>query len=227
MRKRVASFSTILIAVTLLAACGGDGGSETQATLPLTTDAPVTDNFATLIANAGKQRYKITYTDQSDMSQAYAQDGKGNSVQIAGDSRIFFTKTATITCDKNAGAYECTESPPVAANEGNPLLGVLTLAQAQLSALGGNVGARSEKTIAGRDAQCITFAAKDLAGDQEEIPEALLKSKATYSYCIDNTTGVTLEVSGTNESGEHTTSLEVSNFESPSASDFVPPAPTT
>ena len=38
----------------------------------------------------------------------------------------------------------------------------MTLLQTYLSGLGGNIGTQSEKTIAGRAAQCLTFSAKDL-----------------------------------------------------------------
>jgi hypothetical protein len=228
MRKSVATLAAFMLATTLLAACGGGGSAKSEETLPVTSDVGSTADLSTLVANAGRQRYKITYTDQSGVNQTYAQDGKGNSASIAGDSQIFFTKNATITCDKNAGTFECTQSPASTTDAANPLLGVLELEQTQLEALGGNVGIRSTKNIAGRRAQCITFAARDLIGDRgdstQTIPEALLASKATYAYCIDRNTGVTLEVSGTTDSGRRTMSLEVSKFELPSADDFVPPA---
>jgi hypothetical protein len=230
MRKPLASSFAVVIAVAALAACGGGGGSsKAQDTLPLPTQAPSSaQGLANLVAHAAQQRYKITFTDQSGTSQSYAQDGTGNSAQIALDSETFVTKTATINCDKTSSNFVCTKSPRSIVG-GNPLFGVLSLEQTQLSALGGNLGGRSNKTIAGRDAQCITFAPKDLVGDTgtATIPEALLNSKATYTYCVDKATGVTLEVSGTNDAGTHTTSLEVTKFEQPIASDFVPPATLT
>jgi len=227
MRKPVASFLAFMAAVAALAGCGGGGGSsKAQDTLPRPTAAPSSaQGIANLVAHASQQRYNITFTDQSGTSQSYAQDGRGNSVQAVGDSETFLTKAATVNCDKTSGKFVCTKSPRSVAG-GNPLFGVLSLEQTQLSALGGNPSNRSNKMIAGRDAQCITFAPKDLVGDTATatIPEELLNSKATYTYCVDKATGVTLEVSGTNDAGEHTMSLEVTKFEEPSASDFVPPA---
>jgi len=228
MRKSGASFFAVAVAVAALAACGGGGGSsKAQDTLPQPTQAPSSaQGLANLVAHAARQRYKITFTDQSGTSQTYAQDGTGNSVEIAGGTETFVTKTATINCDKSSATFVCTKSPRSPAS-GNPLFGVLSLEQTQLSSLGGNSSDRSNKTIAGRDAQCITFAAKDLVGDLGEnvtIPPALLTSKASYTYCVDKASGVTLEVSGTNEAGARTASLEVTKFEQPSNSDFVPPA---
>ena len=226
MRKLVASISAILIAVALLATCGGSGGSSkaVDTVPPATEPASSAAGLANLIRHAAQQRYKITYNDQSGEPQTYAQDGKGNSVQMTPDTQTFLTKTATTNCDKTANGFQCTKSPRSPGAE-NPLFGVLSLGQAQLTALGNNLGHRSNKTIADRDAQCITFAAKDLLGDTVTVPPALLNSKASYSYCIDKATGVTLEITGTDESGKHTTSLEVTKFETPSAADFVPPAP--
>jgi hypothetical protein len=226
MRTSAALVLSFLIAIALLASCGGGGGSsKAEDTLPLPTEpASSAAGLANLIAHAAQQRYKIAFNDQSGVSQTYAQDGKGNSVQITSDVETFVTKTSTINCDKTADGFKCTKSPRslVAAN---PLFGVLSLEQTQLAALGGNLGDRSNQTIAGRAAQCITFAPKDLLGDTVTVPPALLDSKASYSYCIDKATGVTLEITGTDESGKHTTSLEVTKFETPSAADFVPPAP--
>ena len=230
MRKPVPAFFAFVLAIALLSGCGGGGSSKAQDTLPPPTEpASSAAGLANLVRHAAQQRYKITFTDQSGTSQSYAQDGKGNSVQVTLDSETFVTKTATINCDQTSGKFTCTKSPRSIA-EGNPLFGVLSLEQTQLSALGGNLSDRSNKTIAGRDAQCITFAPKDLVGELPEnvtIPQSLLDSKASYTYCVDKATGVTLEVSGTSDSGKSSMSLEVTKFEQPSAADFVPPATPT
>ena len=72
----------------------------------------------------------------------------------------------------------------------------------------------------------MTFSEKDLAGSVggaiAGAAGASLKGSATY--CIDKQTGTTLEVAGTDDSGKQTTSLLVTKFETPSASDFTPPA---
>ncbi len=227
MRKSVGSVVAILVAVTLLAACGGGGSSKSEDTIPLPTEpASSAAGLANLVAHAAQQRYKITYNDQSGEPQTYAQDGKGASVQMTNDTQTFLTKTSTVNCDRTATGFQCTRSPRSVA-AGNPLFGVLSLGQAQQTALGSNLGSRSDETIAGRAAQCVTFAAKDLLGDTVTVPPALLTSKVSYSYCIDKATGVTLRVSGTDDAGKETTSLEVTKFETPTAADFVPPAAAT
>jgi hypothetical protein len=71
----------------------------------------------------------------------------------------------------------------------------------------------------------VTFSEKDIVGS---IGGAIAKAagaqlKASYSYCIDKDTGATLEVAVTDDSGKKTTSLLVTKFESPKASDFIPP----
>ena len=236
MRKFVASGSAVLIAVGLLAACGSNGSSKAnRSTTPTTAAAggggSQSSDISKLVADANKQRYKITYTDGGGNTQTYEQDGKGNSVSSNGDSQTFVSKGKTINCATTSGKATCTESPiAIAGGAASPFLGALTLEQTQLGALGSTLGTKSSKTIAGRDAECVTFTAADLAGAAgRAIAKSQGKSlKGSYSYCIDKNTGVTLEISGTDESGTNHTSLSVTKFEQPSDSDFTPPAkPTT
>jgi hypothetical protein len=118
---------------------------------------------------------------------------------------------------------------PVAGQSGaaaNPFLEVLTLQKTYFSALGDRFGKTTDKTIAGRDAQCVTFSQKDILGSVggavAGAAGADLKGSATY--CIDKDTGTTLEISGTDDSGKESNSLVVTKFETPSDSEFTPPA---
>ena len=62
----------------------------------------------------------------------------------------------------------------------------MTLEETQLSALGGRFGTTSTKTIAGRRARCVTFAASDLVQTGDETTTAgPVTVKGSYSYCID------------------------------------------
>jgi hypothetical protein len=217
MRKLVASCSAVLIATAALAACGSSGSSKANNT-PTTSaggaSSPSDSDLAKLVADANKQKFKITYTDGSGTTQTYEQDGNGNSVYGSEGSLTFLSKSSIVNCDKSSGSYECTETPASEGSAGSPFSGIATALKSQLSALGGRFGSTSSKTIAGRDAQCVTFSMSDIVGSKE---------KASYSYCIDKNTGATLEVAVDN-GGKRTTSLLVTKFESPSASDFTPPA---
>jgi len=229
MRRLIVSSSVVMIAAVALGACGGSSSSSKANNPSATTKsgASSTDNdLAKLVAEANKQKFKITYTDSGGATQTYEQDGNGNSVSGSDDSLTFFSKTAIVNCDKSSGSYSCTQSPVTPGILGNPFLGVVTAFQSQLTALGGRFGSNSSKTIAGRDAQCVTFSEKDLVGS---VAGAIAKTpgaglKASYSYCIDKQTGATLEVAVTDDAGKKTTSLLVTKFESPDASDFTPPA---
>jgi hypothetical protein len=228
MRKFVASCSAVVLAAAVLAACGG---SSSKANPPSPSknggaSSPSNSDLSHLVATANKQKFKIVYTDGSGQSQTYEQDGNGNSVSGSDDSQTFITKTSTVSCDKSSGTWECNQSPVSIGGIVNPFLGVVTALQSQLSALGGRFGSTSSKTIAGRDAQCVTFSEKDIVGSVggaiAKVAGKSLKGSATY--CIDKQTGATLEVASTNDSGKATTSLLVTKFESPSPSDFTPPA---
>ena len=218
MRKLVASCSAVLIAGAVLAACGSSGSSKANDTTPTTTaggaSSPSDTDLSKLVADANKQKFKITYTDGSGTTQTYEQDGNGNSVYGGEGTLTFLSKSSIVNCDKSTGSYQCTETPASVGSAGSPFSGIATALQSQLSALGGRFGSTSSKTIAGRDAQCVTFSMSDIVGSNQ---------KASYSYCIDKGTGATLEVAVDN-GGKKTTSLLVTKFESPSTSDFTPPA---
>ena len=107
MRRFVASVSAAIVAAAVVAACGGgsskaDNPSTTTnngATSPASSDT----DLSSLVANANKQKFKITFTLGSSAPQVYEQDGNGNSVLAGSDSETFTTKTDTITCDKSSG----------------------------------------------------------------------------------------------------------------------------
>jgi hypothetical protein len=230
MRRGLAISCSLFFAVTVLAACGG-GDS--------TAKSPATDanagsgsgqlssaELATLVAAAAKQKFKVAYTDGSGNTLRYAQDGAGNTMQATAGSESFSTKSTTISCDKDSGTFQCTQTPGGAGAADSPFTSVVTLLQSFITGLDGDVGNQSTKTIAGRDAQCITFDARDLSGNATGTV-VVADPKVSATYCIDKDTGATLEVAQTDASGKASTSLMVTEFGTPSASDFVPPATPT
>ncbi|MGO9872351.1 MAG: hypothetical protein ACLPVY_01020 [Acidimicrobiia bacterium] len=229
MRGFVASCSAVILAGVALAGCGG-GGTKAASSSPSTTNggisSPSNAGLSQLVANANKQIFKITYVDGGGNVQTYEQDGNGDSVSGSAGSLTFDTKTSETVCDQTSGSYQCTRSPGSPDAATNPFSGVLTALQSQLSALGGRFGHTSTTTIAGRAAQCVTFSEQDLLGSVGGTVASSVATqlKTSYSYCIDDDTGVTLQVAVTDPSGKRTTSLLVTKFESPKPSDFIPPA---
>lgn len=217
MRKSVARCSVVVIAAAALAACGSSGSSKANDTTPTTNkgaSSPSDNELAQLVANANKQKFKITYTVGGGSIQTYEQDGNGNSVYGVDDTLTFVTNDSIVNCDKSSGSYSCTATPGSQGSASSPFSGIATALQSQFTALGGHFGSTSSKTIAGRDAECVTFSQSDLVGSA---------ATASYSGCIDKQTGATLEVA-VDDGKQRTTSLLVTKFESPRASDFTPPA---
>jgi hypothetical protein len=230
MRRGFVVSGSLVAAALMLGACSSGGSSAKGSTTDPSAHSPAgllsSAELSTLVSAAAKQRFKVAYKDGSGDTLRYAQDGQGNTMQATGDSESLGTPTSTILCDKSGGAYQCTETPGASGPADNPFTSVVTLLQSYLSGLGGNVGTQSSKTIAGRAAQCLTFSAQDLAANATGSA-AVTDPKVSATYCIDTKTGATLEVSATDASGTSSTSLEVTDFTTPSASDFVPPATPT
>jgi len=232
MRGFVALCAAVILAAAGLVACAGghanvdhpaatsnNGGGSSRASAP---------DFSQLVANASKQKFKITFTDGGGNTEIYEQDGNGDSVSGTAGSLTFATKTSSTICDQTNGIYACTHTPVSPDAALNPFSGVVTAFQTQLSALGGRYGSQTTATIAGRDAQCVTFSETEFEGPLDATVTASLgaqaQAQASYTYCIDTETGVTLKVAVTDGSGKQTTSLLVTKFELPKPSDFIPPA---
>jgi hypothetical protein len=232
MRRFVAFCSVAIIGGAMLAGCGGSS-SKTGSGVSSTTNAAGgggssgNDALSKLVSDASKQKYKVTYeSGDNNNSLTYAQDGNGNSVFGEGDAETFVSNGATISCDKSSGSWTCTQSPVSVGALANPFLGALALQKTYFSALGGHLGNTSDKTIAGRDAECVTISPKDLVGKVGGALADVIGKNSSFSgtSCFDKQTGVTLEVSDTNASGKKSTVVAVTNFEMPTASDFTPPA---
>jgi len=229
MRKVIALGSVALVAALMLAACGSSSKPASDAT---TTTAATGSNggsssndaFSQLVADADKQKFKITYTSSgSSDSLTYEQDGKGDSVYTSGSTQFFTTPTSSISCDTSATPVSCTEIPSTGGVSASPFLTFVNLGKTYTDLLGNAGGSRSSKTIAGRDADCVTFSPKNLGGIAGAAAGAL-GDKASATYCVDKSTGVLLEISGVDASGKSASVIEVTKYEEPSDSDFTPPA---
>ena len=234
MRKLVASCSAVLIASRLCSPPAAVAAARSRRN-PLTTSpgggaSSSNDDLSKLVADANKQKFKITYTDDSGDAQVYAQDGNGNSVFGSGDSMTFISKDATISCNKNDGKDECTQSPVSVGALGNPFVGILTRQRTYFTALGGKLGDTSSQTIAGRDATCVTFSAKDLAGRSaaRSRTRPARASRARRRTASTRTPARRWRSPAPTTPARPRPRLTVTKFETPSDSDFTPPAtPTT
>jgi hypothetical protein len=219
-RRFFASCSIVLVAVVLLGACRGSG-PKTPASSDTKAGTSDTD-FAKLYADAAKQKFKITFTiGGSEDEKTYAQDGNGNSVYTAGDSQTFTSSAGTVVCTASSGTPTCGKVA-----EGATATAFLDLYKGGMQyvdALGDRLGDVSSKTIADRDARCVTISAQSIGG---AVGDALGAFKGSGTYCIDTETGVLLEVSRTDGEGDESTAFIVTKFEEPSASEFTPPATT-
>jgi hypothetical protein len=230
MRKIIASCSAALIAIAVLGACGSSASSKSS-----DTNAPGTTNgssggtspgasgseLSQLYANASKQKFKITFTDDSGDTQVYEQDGQGNSVWNTGDSKIFTTSSGSATCTTDSnGKAQCLDTGATGLAT-NLFLTYFNLGKSYVTALGGNFGDTSSKTVAGRSADCVKLTAASFGA----VAAALAASiKGSLTFCVDKQTGVLLEWKATDNDGKTSSVFEVTKFEEPADSDFTLPA---
>jgi hypothetical protein len=228
--RKAAVTAALLLATAGLAACGSSAKSPAAGVSPTTArSTPGTDaNFTALLNNLGKQSYKVTYTDASGNPQMYAQDGKGRTVTVNGNSKVYTTPTAAITCTRaNAKApFTCRQAPAnLGANSSYIALAVAEHTYA--SALAYRLAHTSSKTIAGRDAACFTISAPDFKGAKGIAGAAGASLKGIALYCNDHGSGALLENMLTDDAGDTITNLLVTKYEASSPSDFQPPATPT
>ncbi|MDQ1508363.1 MAG: hypothetical protein QOG50_207 [Actinomycetota bacterium] len=225
MRRLVASCSIAVVAVAVLAACGGSGSKR-----PASSDGkqPGTSEkkgdasgraFAKLYADAANRKFKITFTIGGKDEKTYAQDGNGKSVYAAGDSQTFTSSAGSVVCTRASGTATCAPLP--GSDTTSPFAGYYTAGKKYIEALGGNVGDESSKTIAGRAAQCATISAQSVA---RAAGAGVRPIKGSATYCIDKDTGVLLEIGSTDASGDESTAFAVTKFEQPTDSELTPPA---
>jgi hypothetical protein len=229
MRRLVSGCAAAVLAATLVAACGSsskpEAGGDTTTSAGSSGGGGNSDNFSALLDNLSRQAFKVTWTDGSGTEHTDAQDGKGNTMSLVGDTQVFRTSGLTVTCSKSA-TWTCTQtSVNIGSNSGYAAISAAE--KNYVTALADHFGSTSQKTIAGRDADCFTITAKDF-GAVSAVAGALGASlKGALMYCNDHQTGVVLENTATDEQGDTSTILLVTEFGQPSGADFEPPATPT
>jgi hypothetical protein len=226
--RKAALTAALLGAAVLLAACGSSAKSPAAGDTSTTNALPASDaNFSGLLNDVARQPFKLTFTGALGNAQMYAQDGKGNTVTINGDTQVFTTPTSAITCNRDgSGPFTCTQSPAdLGAN--SSYLAFAVAERTYAIALAYHLAHTSAKTIAGHDAACFSVSAPDFRGVKGVAGAAGAHLTGVAAYCNDRETGALLENTFTDASGDMTTNLSVTKIEEPSATDFEPPATPT
>jgi hypothetical protein len=241
----------VLAAAPTIAACGGSSKSSTSGG-GTTTTGPGGSTAAPSGGGEGgngndlsKTKIKITYTDTTtDTSGAgapststftLALDGKGKSAFTNSDSSdpsatstIYSDGTSTVSCTGSGATAKCTQLPSAQAGAATSLTQTFSVLSNLSSALGG--GDKSSENIAGRDASCVKYKAKDVIGRLSALP--LFKDSSenpsdyddndTASICVDKKSGWVLKLAATKK-GVAQDGLLATAVGDPSDSDFTPP----
>ena len=239
----------VLAAALTLGACGGSSKSSTSGGGANTTGpggstaAPTGGGEGGNANDLAKTKIKITYsdttTDTSGTSSAstftLALDGKGKSAFTNSDSSdpasastIYSDGTSVVDCSGSGATAKCTQVPSTAASAATSFTQAFSAISNLSSVLGG--GDKSSENIAGRDASCVKYKAKDVIGRLSALP--LFKDsneKAsdyddndTASICVDKTSGWILKLAATKK-GVAQDGLLATAVGDPSDSDFTPP----
>jgi hypothetical protein len=241
----------VLAAALTLAACGGSSKSSTSGG-GTTTTGPGGSTAAPSGGGEGgngndlsKTKIKITYTDTTtDTSGAgapststftLALDGKGKSAFTNSDSSdpgatstIYSDGTSTVSCTGAGATAKCTQLPSTQAGAATSFTQTFSVLSNLSSVIGG--GDKSSENIAGRDASCVKYKAKDVVGRLSAL--ALFKDSSenasdyddndTASICVDKKSGWVLKLAATKK-GVAQDGLLATAVSDPSDSDFTPP----
>jgi len=225
-----------VLAATLalaLAACGssnkssssGSGSTTTEATSTTSGGGSANTDLASLAGKAKTASFKVTYKFAGGgEGLTVAQDGQGRQSVVQGDHVYIVDGSTVISCDGLTSTATCQQLGVGGQAVAAAVLAPITSAYTALSEMSSSLfnGHTSSENIAGRDATCVTVKVSDMAGVFGSIATKL-GTDASASTCVDNETGVVLEVSG--GSGESTTDVMVAtDFSQPSDSDFQPPS---
>jgi hypothetical protein len=243
MRKFLATVLVAMLATAGLAACGGDddddgGASSTEADASDDdgddsagdddsgdddsgdddSDGAI-DDYQALIEEAQSVRIRVTYEDSAGSQQILSQDGEGRSAFFTDGSVVISGPDGTVTCDGIDGdSPTCTQLPAGLgdlAGLGSSFLFVFSQAFAELGDVLEGIDESNEE-IAGRDAICWNIDPSDFAAALD--PD--LEGEAGGRVCIDEETGILLEISSEEDDTANLIAVEVGE---PQDSDFEPP----
>jgi hypothetical protein len=222
MRKVLA---VAVVGALALAACGSSKGAPSVqggGTSPSGSNGG--NDFASLVAKTNAATYKVTYQSGSQTPFTISQKGHQFSYVSGGSATYVTADGAAISCSGSGSSATCTSLP----GGGDAIKQGLTSAFGAVGALFvSNAGKgipglagitkTSSKTIAGRDAKCVTLDASSLG-----ILGAAL-GKGSFSVCVDTKTGVML--SSTSDDGNaHVSAVTATAFGDPTVADLTPPA---
>jgi len=212
-----------------LAACGGGSSKSNTASNPnnalnpgansgggSASSSSGSSDLSTLLSNAAKARFKVTYQEGSD-TLTVEQDGNGDSVYATADSRTIVKPGQTIACqDTNTSTPKCTLIPSAGAASGaagfaSIFNGLTAAIKAKVETLGGHISESSD-TIAGRSARCVN------------VTGSFTGEGKGGTLCVDKDSGVLLKVESIDASGNKKTDILATSYGEPSDNDFTPPA---
>ncbi len=243
-----------LAAALTLAACGGSGSKSSTSGGGTTTTGPGGSTAAPSGGGEGgngndlsKTKIKITYTDTtadtsgtgspSTSTFTLALDGKGKSAftntdssDPSAESTIYSDGTSTVDCTGSGTTAKCTQLPSTQAGAATGFTQTFSVLSNLSSVLGG--GDKSSENIAGRDASCVKYKAKDVVGRLSALPLFKASSEHASDYdandtaliCIDKKSGWLLKLAATKK-GVAQDGLLATAVGDPSDRDFTPPVP--
>jgi hypothetical protein len=211
-------------AALALAACGDDSTSSSATLSTTAVSGGDGSDFASLVEKAETSSFRVTYRTSDGTLITIAQDDKGRQSIVDGDSLVISDGANTVSCDGTTPSATCRDLGTLGEQTMDRLAAMWTSVYTGLTSLASSAfdGDTSSDTIAGREATCATVTASALPGALGAVAGRLGRD-ATATVCVDNETGVLLELSA--GSGDDTTVVLVATeFGQPSASDFQPPS---
>lgn len=160
-----------------------------------------------------------------------AQDGTGNTMFQSGDSAFYTSDGKTVSCSGTGSDAKCTDLGNMggvgAAAAG--ITAAFTGLYTGLTSLDKSVysGHESSETIAGRDANCVTFKASDfgaLAALASGLGDSNYDASAQAKICVDKETGFLLQWGASSDNGNNKDFLVATEVGESSPSDFQPPS---
>jgi hypothetical protein len=225
MRKYLACIAIVAVAMSTLAACGGDDDDSASNGTGTTVQSgdngstgSTTGNadFDALLKKVKTSKYRVTY-ESGDNDEITISNDPPKSAFISGDSMFINTGSETLTCNGTGSDAKCIKSPVGLETMLTGFFGVysalITAADKDLGIIV-DVSKSGDEEIAGRSAQCA-----EISGG------ALVQGKGHLKACVDKETGVLLL--GETSAGSDTNKIEATKFEDPKDSDFEPPAEPT
>jgi hypothetical protein len=218
----------VVTATLALAACGSSSkssssgnGSSNKTTTSVSSGSSA--DIATLAAKAKTSAFKVTYQTSGGDSVTVAQDGNGKVSVIQGGKLYITDGSTTIACDGTTSSATCRDTGSAGQVAINAVTATFDQAYRALTTMKSSLfnGQTSSKTIAGRDASCVTVKLSDMAGIFGSIAGRLAPD-ASVAMCVDKQTGALLKLAGGSDTD--TFGVTATEFGEPSDSDFQPPS---